>query len=108
MSTLAQAALHGVVPVHRAAFTGLHHNALRWSNRLKQAFAVCHSLNAVSKTAVAGLDIERSLFKTVEARFLVRQLLVPLTVTVHMNTHVLDFLHVGSAKDMDVCVHISQ
>ncbi len=52
-------------------FQSLQQNALRWSNRLKQAFAVCNSLNMVSKTAVAGVDMERTLFKLVEARFLV-------------------------------------
>lgn len=52
-------------------FQSLQQNALHWSNRLKQAFAVCNSLNMVSKTAVAGVDMERSLFKLVEARFLV-------------------------------------
>ena len=49
----------------------MQQNALRWSNRLKQACATCNSLNMVSKTAVAGVDVERTLFKLVEARFLV-------------------------------------
>ncbi len=66
-----QAHLHGVLPVHQAAFTSLQQSALRWSNRLKQACAVCHSLNMVSKSVVAGVDMERALFNTVEARFLV-------------------------------------
>ncbi len=66
-----QAHLHGVLPVHRAAFTSLQQSALRWSNRLKQACAVCHSLNMVSKSVVAGVDMERALFKAVEAHFLV-------------------------------------
>ena len=66
-----QAYLHGVLPVQKACFTSLQQNALRWSNRLTQAFAVCHSLNMVSKSDVAGVDMERTLFKAVEARFLV-------------------------------------
>jgi hypothetical protein len=67
-----QAHLHGVLPVHQAAFTSLQQSGLRWSNRLKQACAVCHSLNMVNKSVVAGVDMERALFKAVEARFLVR------------------------------------
>ena len=66
-----QANLHGVLPVHQGSFASLQQNALRWSNRLKQACAVCHSLSMVGKTSVAGLDVERALFKAVEARFLV-------------------------------------
>lgn len=64
-----QAVLHGVLPVHKATFGALQQSALRWSNRLKQSFAVCHSLNMVSKSVVAGADTERFLFKAVEARF---------------------------------------
>ncbi len=60
-----------MLPVHKGAFQSLQQNALRWSNRLKQACAVCHSLNMVSKSVVAGTDMERTLFKLVEARFLV-------------------------------------
>ena len=66
-----QAHLHVVLPLHQAAFTSLQQSALRWSNRLKQAWAVCHSLNMVSKSVVAGVDMERALFKAVEARFLI-------------------------------------
>lgn len=66
-----QAALHGVLPVSKASFGPLQQSALRWSNRLKQMFAVCHSLNMVSKSAVAGDNVEVKLFKAVEASFLV-------------------------------------
>ncbi len=59
------------MPVEKGSFQSLQQNALRWSNVLKQACAVCNSLNMVSKTAVAGVDMERTLFKLVEARFLV-------------------------------------
>jgi len=59
------------MPVEKGSFHSLQQNALRWSNVLKQACATCNSLNMVSKTAVAGVDVERTLFKLVEARFLV-------------------------------------
>ncbi|DBA94899.1 TPA: hypothetical protein ACH3X1_002432 [Trebouxia sp. C0004] len=68
--------LHGVLPVHEAAFDSLQQSGLRWGNRLKQMFAACHSLNMVSRSAVAGADVERSLFKAVEASFLDRQTVV--------------------------------
>ena len=66
-----QTKLHGVLPVHKAALGSLQQSAMQWSNRLKQSFAVCHSLNMVNKSVMAGADMERSLFKAVEARFLV-------------------------------------
>ena len=65
-----------MVPVHKAAFVPMQQSAVAWSNRLKQAFAVCHTLSSVSKSVVAGADMERFLFKLVEARFLVRRLSV--------------------------------
>lgn len=68
------------MPVHQGSFASLQHNALRWSNRLKQAFAVCHSLNMLGKGSVAGLDVERVLFKAVEARFLVSSACKPLAL----------------------------
>ena len=52
-------------------FEALQHSAVRWSNTLKQAAAVCHSLTMVNKSTVAGVDSERSMFKAVEARFVV-------------------------------------
>ena len=67
-----QTKLHGVLPVHQVAFAPLQQSAVQWTNRLKQSFAVCHNLNMVNKYTVAGTDMERSLFKAVEARFLVR------------------------------------
>ncbi len=81
-----QAHLHGVLPVHQAAFTSLQQSALRWSNRLKQACAVCHSLNMVSKSVVAGLDMERALFKAVEAHFLVLVTCPTCTTGTRINT----------------------
>lgn len=66
-----QANLHGVLPVHKATFGSLQQGGLQWGNRLKQMFAACHSLNMVTRSAVAGADMERSLFKAVEASFLV-------------------------------------
>lgn len=66
-----QADLHGILPVHKGEFELLQKSALRWSNRLKQAVAVCNSLSMVSKNTVAGVDMERAMFKAVEAHFLV-------------------------------------
>lgn len=68
-----QAELHGVLPVQSGEFQAMQKHALRWPNRLKQAVAVCNSLNLVGKHTVAGADMERTLFKAVEARFLVRK-----------------------------------
>ena len=66
-----QAELHGVLPVQSSEFQALQKSALRWPNRLKQAVAVCNSLNMVGKHTVGGVDMERTLFKAVEARFMV-------------------------------------
>ncbi|KAL0043037.1 hypothetical protein WJX79_007543 [Trebouxia sp. C0005] len=74
--THSTAELHGVLPVQQAAFGPLQSHASRWTNQLRQAFAVCHSLSMVSKSVVAGDDMERTLFKTVEARFLDRATVV--------------------------------
>ncbi|KAL0030049.1 hypothetical protein WJX79_003470 [Trebouxia sp. C0005] len=65
--------LAGVLPVHKGEFQPIQQSALRWSNRLKQAVAVCNSLTMVNKITVAGADMERSMFKAVEARFLDRE-----------------------------------
>lgn len=59
------------MPVKHGCFESLQHNAVQWCHTLKQAAAVCHSLSMVNKSTVAGVDLERSLFKLVEARFLV-------------------------------------
>jgi hypothetical protein len=67
-----QTELAGVLPVHKGEFQPIQQSALRWSNRLKQAVAVCNSLTMVNKNTVVGVDMERSMFKAVEARFLVR------------------------------------
>ena len=68
---LMQTELAGVLPVHKGEFQAIQQSALRWSNRLKQAVAVCNSLTMVNKNTVVGADMERSMFKAVEARFLV-------------------------------------
>ena len=60
-----------MVPVHNGEFEPLQQSAQRWSNRLKQGVAVCNSLVVINKTTVVGADMERSMFKAVEARFLV-------------------------------------
>lgn len=74
-----QAELHGVLPVQSGDFQAMQKSALRWPNRLKQAAAVCNSLNMVGKHTVAGVDMERTMFKAVEAHFLVRSLPVGYT-----------------------------
>jgi len=65
-----QAALHGVLPAHKGHFETLQQSAMRWSNRLRQAMAVCNGL-ALINISVVGIDMEKSMFKAVEARFLV-------------------------------------
>lgn len=71
MCSLLQAELHGVLPVNFGCFGSLQHSAVHWNDTLKQAAAVCHSLTMVNKSTAAGVDLERSLFKAVEAHFLV-------------------------------------
>ena len=76
-----QTELHGVLPVKHTAvlkdsvkhshFEPLQQTAVAWNNSLKQAAAVCNSLTVINKHTVVGADMERSLFKAVEARFLV-------------------------------------
>ena len=66
-----QTELAGVLPVHKGEFQPIQQSALRWSNRLKQAVAVCNSLTMVNKNTVVGVNMERSMFKAVEALFLV-------------------------------------
>ena len=68
---MAQTELAGMIPVHKREFQPIQQSALRWSNRLKQAVAVCNSLTMVNKNTVVGVDMERSIFRAVEARFLV-------------------------------------
>ena len=68
---LTQAELHGVIPASQGRFEGLQHTGLRWSNRLRQAAAVCNSLTMITKSVIVGEDMEKVLFKNVEARFLV-------------------------------------
>ena len=66
-----QARLHGMLPVTNGAFEPLQSSAVRWSNKLAQAAAVCHGLTMINKSTIVGDDAERRLFQTVEARFLV-------------------------------------
>lgn len=60
-----------MLPVKKSCFQPLQQTAVSWSNTLKQAAAVCNSLIMVNKRTVAGVDVERSLYKAVEARFVV-------------------------------------
>ena len=83
-NAVVQAELHGVLPVHKCRFEPLQKSAFRWSNRLKQAVAVCNSLTYVNKGTVAGADMERSMFKAVEARFLVPAAAPNFKLTCHL------------------------
>ena len=67
-----QAEWHGAVPVKEGSFEPLQQITTRWSNRLKQAIAVCHGLTWVNRTMVVGEEMEQRLFKSVEARFKAR------------------------------------
>ena len=71
---LLQANLHGMVEVHRGNFKPLQSNAAYWSSHLKQAVAVCNGLTWVSKTMIVGDDLDRKLFKMIEAHFAVKLL----------------------------------
>ena len=67
-----QAEFHGMLPVAEGAFEPLQQSAMRRSNRLKQACAVCHSLTVINKTIAVGEAYEQHLFKAVEAHFQAR------------------------------------
>ena len=45
--------------------------AVNWSNKLRQAAAVCHSLTPVDRGSIAGDVAEKEMFRAVEAHFLV-------------------------------------
>ena len=64
-----QAEWHGIVPVTNGAFEPIQSSAVRWSNQLKQAAAVCNELTMINKSTIVGEDMEQKLFKAVEARF---------------------------------------
>ncbi|KAL3131606.1 hypothetical protein ABBQ38_007903 [Trebouxia sp. C0009 RCD-2024] len=63
------AEFHGMLPVAEGVFQPLQQNAMRWSNWLKQAMAVCHGLTFINKSTAVGEGFEQGLFKAVEARF---------------------------------------
>ena len=63
-----------MLPVRDGGFEAIQQNAMRWSNRLRYALAVCNGLTYINKTVV-GVDVEKAMFKAVEARFLVRSVL---------------------------------
>ena len=58
-----------MVPVEGGSFSGLQQMAVRWPARLKQAAALCHSLNLIAKRQVVGDLADKQAFKAVEARF---------------------------------------
>ena len=59
------------MPIVNGRFEALQQSAVRWKNRLKQAAAVCNGLTMISKTHVVGDDMDRKMFRIVEAHFLV-------------------------------------
>lgn len=61
-----------MVPVEDCSFSGLQQMAIRWPTRLKQAAALCHSLNLIAKDQVVGDLADKQAFTAVEARFQVR------------------------------------
>ena len=61
-----------MLPVSNGAFEPLQRSPLNWSNRLRQASAVCNGLTMINKSTIAGDTLERSLFRAVEASFLVQ------------------------------------
>ena len=63
--------MHGVIPIVEGESKGLQQNSVRWGNKLKQAVAVCNGLTMINKLRIAGDDVEQTLFKMVEARFVV-------------------------------------
>ena len=69
--SLLQAALHGILPVQNHRFGHMLTSSAQWSSKLRQAVAVCNGLTFINRTTVVGLDMERKLFKAVEAHFLV-------------------------------------
>ena len=86
---IVQVELHGILPVNDGQFEGLQQSGVRWSNRLRQAAAVCHSLTMVNKTLLAGEPMERSMFKLVEAQFLVRMFTLSVIQETESRTDVL-------------------
>lgn len=62
---------HGMLPVVSGQFASLQTGAINWSNKLRQAVAVCNALTTMGRGRVAGDPAEKALFKKVEAQFLV-------------------------------------
>lgn len=81
--THVQAELYGVLPVQQQAFAGLQRSAVKWNNRLIQAAAVCNGLTWVNRTAVVGEEVELSLYRLAEARFLVSLTRKDLHISAH-------------------------
>jgi len=60
-----------MLSVADGAFGPLQKGAVNWSNRLRQAAAVCHSLTPLGRGTVVCDVAEKTIFKVVEAQFLV-------------------------------------
>ena len=59
-----------MVPVDGSGkLAGLQRLSVRWPPRLKQAAAVCNSLNLIGRNQVVGDLADKQAFKAVEARF---------------------------------------
>ena len=71
-----QPEFHGMIPVEGGMLSSCQRTAVRWPVRLKQAAALCHSLNLVTKHQVAGDLADQQAFQAVEAQFLVMSALL--------------------------------
>ena len=60
-----------MLPVVSGQFASLQTGAINWSNKLRQAVAVCNALTPLGRGKVVGDPAEQALFKKVEAQFLV-------------------------------------
>lgn len=67
-----QPELHGMIPVDNGMLTTAQRTAVLWPARVKQAVAVCNSLNLIAKNKVVGDLADQQGFRSVEAQFLVR------------------------------------
>ena len=72
-----------MVEIHRGEFKPLQCNAAYWSSHLKQAVAICNGLTWVSKNMLVGDDLDRKLFKMVEAHFAVRNYVRSFILFIH-------------------------
>ena len=60
-----------MIPVEGGRLASLQRTAIHWPVRLKQAAALCNSLNLINKHQMVGDLADQQSFKAVEAQFLV-------------------------------------